>query len=216
MTLANPAQSHYRREASVVRLSATRSTPAKGNSVSSDYLLQRVARGEQNAMNECVDTFGGLIWSLARRLSPNSADAEDAVQEVFVEVWRFANRFDPQKASETTFVAMLARRRLIDRLRKHGRQPVEETIDEGLMSAPSAEHAAEVSSDVTRVAEAMQQMKPEQQQALQLSAWMGMSHADIAEKMGLPLGTVKSHIRRGLLTLRDDLGLAEQSGPNGT
>lgn len=179
-------------------------------------LLQRIARGEQAAMNECVDEFGGLIWSLARRLSPNISDAEDAVQEVFLEIWKFADRFDPNKASEKTFVAMLARRRLIDRLRKHGRRPVEESFEEAVSAAPSAQHAAEVSSDVDRVAQAMQQMKPEQQHALRLSAWMGMSHADIAEKMNLPLGTVKSHIRRGLITLREDLGISEDAVSTGT
>ena len=101
---------------------------------------------------------------------------------------------------------MLARRRLIDRLRRHNRQPVEEEFDDTLSIAPSAESAAEVGTDVARVAAAMAQMKPEQQQALHLSAWLGMSHAAIAEKMDLPLGTVKSHIRRGLLALREQLG----------
>ncbi|MEN7342789.1 MAG: sigma-70 family RNA polymerase sigma factor [Pseudomonadota bacterium] len=184
--------------------------------MSNEYLLPRIARGEQRAMNECLDQYGGLVWSLARRLCPNAADTEDAVQEVFVEIWRFADRFDPEKASETTFVAMLARRRLIDRLRKHNRQPIEEVLDDGELTAPSAESTAEVSSDAIRVAEAMQRMKPEQQQALQLSAWLGLSHADIAEEMDLPLGTVKSHIRRGLLMLRDDLGDWSDAGSTGT
>lgn len=158
-------------------------------------------------MVECIDQYGGLIWSLARRLTPEAGDAEDAVQEVFVEIWRHADRFDASKASETTFVAMLARRRLIDRLRKHNRRPVEESFEEGLTAAPAAQDAAMVSADVERVAVAMRAMKPEQQKALQLSAWLGLSHADIAARMDLPLGTVKSHIRRGLMTLREGLGI---------
>lgn len=174
-------------------------------------LLQRVAAGEQAAMRECIDEFGGLVWSLARRLSANPNDAEDAVQEVFMEVWRFAKRYDPDQSSETTFVAMLARRRLIDRLRKHNRQPLQESFEEGITAAPAAEQAAEVSVDVRRVREAMLQMKPEQREAVHLSTWLGMSHGDIAESMNLPLGTVKSHIRRGLMLIRDDLGLSGQA-----
>lgn len=179
-------------------------------------LLQRIASGDQTAVAQCIDQFGGLVWSLTRRLTPNEADAEDAVQEIFLEIWRFADRYDPSKASEATFIAMLSRRRLIDRLRKHKRRPEEELFDDAMTQAPSAEEAAEVGADVARVVEAMQGMKPEQQQALHLSAWLGMSHAAIAEELGLPLGTVKSHIRRGLLTLREDLGVDNVAASSGT
>lgn len=211
--VANRSGTLYRRSASVERFPPVLPTipeeePDERSSVTTQpepTLLERIAAGEQRAVNACLDQYGGLVWSLARRLSPNDNDAEDAVQEIFVEIWRHADRFDPSKASEATFVAMLARRRLIDRLRRHNRQPTEEEFDETLSIAPSAESAAEVRTDVARVAEVMAQMKPEQQKALHLSAWMGMSHAAIAEKMGLPLGTVKSHIRRGLLMLREQL-----------
>ena len=221
---ANGQETHYRRSAAVVRLSdrkpgtATRDLHAnKGASVSSELgLLQRVAAGDQGAVAACLDQFGGLVWSLARRLSPNEADAEDAVQEIFVEIWRFADRFDPAKASETTFVAMLARRRLIDRLRKHGRQPTEESYEDHLEHAPSAEEVAGLGTDVERVAAALETMKPEQQQAIRMSAWLGMSHSAIAEEMDLPLGTVKSHIRRGLIALREDLGAGETAQHSGT
>lgn len=179
-------------------------------------VLQRIAGGDQTAVAQCIDQFGGLIWSLVRRLTPNDADAEDAVQEIFLEIWRFADRYDPAKASEATFIAMLARRRLIDRLRKHKRRPTEELFDDSMTQAPSAEQAAEVGADVARVVEAMSDMKPEQQQALHLSAWLGMSHAAIAEELDLPLGTVKSHIRRGLLTLREDLGEQVAAHSSGT
>lgn len=221
---ANGRQTHYRRSAAVVRFSGRKTDIAsrdpnanKGASVSSESgLLKRVAAGDQGAMTACMDQFGGLIWSLARRLSPNEADAEDAVQEIFVEIWRFADRFDPAKASETTFVAMLARRRLIDRLRKHGRQPVEESYEDHHEHAPSAEEVAGLGTDVARVAAALEGMKPEQQEAIRMSAWLGMSHSAIAEEMDLPLGTVKSHIRRGLIALREDLGAGETAQHRGT
>ena len=221
---ANGRQTHYRRSAAVVRLSdrkagaATRKPhPNKGASVSSEPgLLQRVATGDESAIAACLDQFGGLVWSLARRLSPSEADAEDAVQEIFVEIWRFADRFDASKASETTFVAMLARRRLIDRLRKHGRRPIEESYEDHLEHAPSAEDVAALGTDVARVASALEGMKPEQQQAIRMSAWLGMSHSAIAEEMDLPLGTVKSHIRRGLIALREDLGAGETAQQSGT
>ena len=84
-------------------------------------ILQRVSQGDQASMSECLDTFGGLVWSLVTRRCPNRSDAEEVVQEVFLDVWKSAHRFDPDVASESTFIAMITRRRLIDRRRKLGR-----------------------------------------------------------------------------------------------
>jgi len=81
-------------------------------------VLRRIAGGDSAAVRECIDRYGALIWSLARRLSRSSPDAEDATQEIFLDLWRNAGRFDESKGSEKLFIAMLARRRLIDRLRK--------------------------------------------------------------------------------------------------
>ena len=86
-------------------------------------ILERVARGDPGAPAACIERFRGLVWSLARRLCANASDAEDAVQEIFIDVWKSASRFDPAIASETTFVAMIARRRLIDRGRRRMRRP---------------------------------------------------------------------------------------------
>ena len=73
----------------------------------SPALLPRVAQGDRAALNECIQRYGSLVWSLARRASPSASDAEDAVQEIFVEVWKSASRFDPRIAGESTFVAMI-------------------------------------------------------------------------------------------------------------
>src|ERR1043165_482447 len=89
-------------------------------------LLARVAGGDPRAVRDCIARYGGLVWSIARRFE--GADAEDAVQEIFLDLWKSAARFDPQIASEPAFVAMIARRRLIDRRRTRRRRPTTETI----------------------------------------------------------------------------------------
>ena len=83
-----------------------------------ESILERIAAGDANAVQECMDLYGNLVWSLARRFTRSAAEAEDAVQEVFLDVWKSAARFDAKRASEKTFVAMIARRRLIDLLRR--------------------------------------------------------------------------------------------------
>ncbi len=81
-------------------------------------------------MQDCLKTYGGLVWALAKRMLPNQNDAEDAVQDIFIDVWKNAERFDEEQSSETTFIAMLARRRLIDRLRKSNRQPNFDSLED--------------------------------------------------------------------------------------
>src|SRR5262245_63951716 len=93
-------------------------------------LLGRVAAGDQAAIRECIARYGGVVWSLARRFEARDGDAEDAVQEIFLDLWKSAARFDRQIASEAAFVAMIARRRLIDRKRTRGRRPTIDPVQE--------------------------------------------------------------------------------------
>ncbi len=93
-----------------------------GLSETTTAVLQRVAEGDPGAVNDCIEQFGGLVWSLARKLCPDRAEAEDAVQEIFVSVWKSAERYDASMGSEATFIATIARRRLIDRARKRQRR----------------------------------------------------------------------------------------------
>lgn len=173
-------------------------------------ILHRIAAGEAQAVQACIDRYSGLVWSLARRFCPSSADAEDAVQEIFLDVWRSAARFDPAVASETTFIAMIARRRLIDRNRRVGRNIGSlDAPDGGVQIADQSTPAAEtlgVDEDARRAAIALESLKPEQQRVLRLSIYQGLSHERIAEATGMPLGTVKTHVRRGLIRLREILG----------
>ena len=104
--------------------------------------LQRIAAGETEAVRECMDRYGGLVWSLARRFLYSSNEAEDAVQEIFLDLWKHAGRFDPNVAAEATYVAMIARRRLIDRVRKRtrgGNTTVQ--LEEDAINQPSREAA---------------------------------------------------------------------------
>jgi len=171
-------------------------------------LLPRVASGDTQAIAECIDRYGGLIWSLARRLLANAADAEDAVQEVYIELWKNAARYDVSVASETTFVAMIARRRLIDRRRKESRRIESDAVvidDLPLGTTNGGENQLELTDEAAHATAALQQLRPEEQKVLRLAVCQGWSHQLIAERLCLPLGTVKTHVRRGLIRVREQL-----------
>lgn len=171
-------------------------------------ILKRIADGDRNAVQDCMDNYGGLVWSIARKMLRNAEDAEDAVQEIFVEIWKNAERFDESKASEATFVAMIARRRIIDKIRFSSRRISADSLDDVLLEPfTRADKQMQVSVEAGQAAEAMRRLRPEQQQVLRLSIVQGMSHQEISEATGMPLGTVKTHARRGILQVRQDLGL---------
>ncbi len=175
-------------------------------------ILQRIASGDKTAVQDCLKTYGGLIWSLARKLSINQDDAEDAVQEVFIDVWKHAQRFDPLQASETTFIAMIARRRLIDRLRYANRRISTDSIEDMLVEPASRfDEKLQTTVEAREAVKALGTLRPEQQQVLKLSIIQGMSHQEISDATGMPLGTVKTHARRGLTLVREYLGLAGTS-----
>jgi len=171
-------------------------------------LLARVAAGDATAVREVIATYGNLVWSLARRF--DAANAEDAVQEIFVDLWKSAARFDPAVAAEVTFVAMIARRRLIDRKRSQRRRPTAEQVEE-LPAVADGTSGADVTADAARAARALDQLRPEQRQVLVLSTCHGLSHGEIASQTGMPLGTLKAHARRGLLSMRGLLGGGKES-----
>jgi len=165
-------------------------------------ILERVARQEPGAVDEMMKRFGGLVWSLARRTCPDATEAEDAVQEIFVEIWRTAGRFDSSIAGEATFVAMIARRRLIDRTRRRTRRPQSVALQESTSDPTPEDDRPEILEQAGVASEAFEQLRPEQQQVLRLAIHHGRSHEQIATTTGMPLGTVKTHARRGLIRLR--------------
>lgn len=164
-------------------------------------LLPRIAAGDQSAVATCVTEYGPLLWSLARRWASDHADAEDAVQEIFFDLWKSAARFDAERATERSFVVMVARRRLIDRLRKRSRQ-----LD--TMAWPDDFDVADPARDDDRIGDAvdaatlLEGLSPIQRQLLERHLLDGKTHDELAHETALPLGTVKSHIRRGLMRAR--------------
>jgi RNA polymerase sigma factor (sigma-70 family) len=165
-------------------------------------ILERVARQEPGAVDEMMSRFGGLVWSLARRTCSDPTEAEDAVQEIFVEIWRTAHRFDSSIAGEATFVAMIARRRLIDRTRRKTRRPQSVALQESAPDPTPIDDSTEIREQAGVASVAFEKLRPEQQQVLRLAIHHGRSHEQIATTTGMPLGTVKTHARRGLIKLR--------------
>lgn len=177
-------------------------------------VLPRVALGDAAAVDECLSRYGGLVWSLARRSAPSVSDAEEAVQDVFVELWRQASRFDASVAAEPTFVAMIARRKLIDRFRRRKSRPEIATAEQlAREPADPPEHCpVELADEAARAQQGLASLKPDERQFIQWSVCDGMSHAEVAERSGQPLGTVKSKIRRGLIRLREVVSPQPQAG----
>ena len=171
-------------------------------------MLQRIAGGDSAAVGECVAQYGALVWSLARRLSRSPADAEDATQEIFLDIWRSAARFDAAQGSDKVFIAMIARRRLIDRLRKTSAEPPMDPV-EALESVAWADPGttSETAHEAEAAARALAELRPEQRQVLELGLIHGLTQSEIATRLSMPLGTVKSFMRRGLIRVREFMNI---------
>lgn len=182
--------------------------PARESLEPSGPLLPAVAAGDRMAMESCLERYEGLVWALARRMLGSGSDAEDAVQEIFIELWRNAARFNPAAGSEPTFVATIARRRLIDARRRMARQPDLTPIDDPdtLDSAPEpSQPESRLDDDALRALGVLRSLPEDQRRMMEWSLADGLSHSEISERTGTPLGTVKSVIRRGLLRIREVL-----------
>ena len=174
-------------------------------------ILERVAEGDQAAVGDFISRYGDLVWSLARRYLGNHMDAEDAVQEIFIEIWNNAGRYDRNVASEVAFISTITRRRLIDRLRQFDRKPGMEPIDEMVGAAqPAVPTTLDDDAEVAQIERVLSDMEPKHRQILAMSLYQGYSHSEIAERLDMPLGTVKTRVRRGLIHVREQLRIAEE------
>lgn len=169
----------------------------------SDSLLHRIAAGDQSALEAFMDRYGPLVWSLACRFSSDETDADDAAQDALLAVWRSAGRFDPARSCEETFVAMIARRKLIERMRMQARSAMPNPAPTDLGMPASA--LIERSEDVVRAGQILADLRPDELRVIRMSVLQGLTHAEISARLGTPMGTVKTHVRRGLARVRDAL-----------
>jgi RNA polymerase sigma-70 factor (ECF subfamily) len=174
--------------------------------LSDEALVALLARSEQSALAELYDRYGRIAYGLALRVLRDEALAEDAVQEGFLDVWRTAARFMPERGKASTWILTLVHRRAVDVVRREERR-----------RADSLEHAPEqgggdVHEDAwlrlqrERVQEALKQLPDPQREALELAYYGGFSQSELAERLGQPIGTIKSRMFTGLARLRELLG----------
>jgi RNA polymerase sigma-70 factor (ECF subfamily) len=174
-------------------------------------LMQRVARDDESAIEELYARFGALVYQSARQVLRSRGETEDAVQEVFVRLWQTADRFDPQRAKLVTWVMLITRRHLIDRLRRQSARPERNAVDEGRFDggglparAETREPASEEASEGRERLRRQLARLPELQRTVIERAYLqGFSLREIAVQLDAPLGTVKSALSRGLAKLRE-------------
>ncbi|GIF64004.1 RNA polymerase sigma factor [Asanoa ishikariensis] len=170
--------------------------------ISHDELAERLRDGDEKALRTAYERHGAAVLYLAQRLLSNRADAEDVTQLTFVAAWAGRETFDPQRGTLLGWLLGIARRKAIDRIRSTVRDDrVTQTV-RAQLSAPDQAELPERVVDRLVVADELGRLPAEQRRTLELAFFDDLTHPQIAAVTGLPLGTVKSHIRRGLANLR--------------
>ena len=169
-----------------------------------DSILARKAAGEDGSFELLIEKYGNLVWSIGKKFLYRQSDVEDAVQEVFIAIWKSADKFDANKAKEITFVSMIARRRFIDHLRKISKHKNLESIDDDNSGHQLyKESILNESTDLQLIKNAIKSLDINDQELLNLSIYQGYSHSEISKLLNVPLGTVKTRIRRNLIKLKE-------------
>jgi RNA polymerase sigma-70 factor (ECF subfamily) len=180
-----------------------------------ESLVTRMAAHDQEALSSLYDRHRRVIYALALRVLRDAAEAEEVLTDVFLQAWRHAPGYDRSRGSVPAWLINLCRSRAIDRLRARGRREAAHSAlareDQGRAAAPSKagdgpEEEADLALKRRRIEAALGALSASQRQAIELAYYGGLSHTEIAERLGEPLGTVKTRIRQGLLTLRESLG----------
>jgi RNA polymerase sigma-70 factor, ECF subfamily len=188
-------------ERSTIRDTSLISGMANGATAIDDgTLLQRVRQGDQGAMAEVFDRYGRAVYSVALRILKDTGHAEDVMQEIFFQVWRNSDSFVQGRGSLGAWLVVIARNRSIDLLRR--RKPTDSVEDVVLASSTNLASEAEHNAMIEKVQKVLKDLPTEQQRSMELAFFEGLSHSEIAEKTGEPLGTVKTRIRLALITLR--------------
>lgn len=168
-----------------------------------DPLLRLIAHGDSGALSDLYDRTSSKLFGICVRLLGNHGEAEEVLQEVYLTVWKKAERFDPGKASPITWLAVLARNKAIDRLRRHrlATDPIESAGDVA-DDQPSALDVLERVEEQGRLNGCLEELDHQQREMIRAAFLDGATYPELAEREGVPLGTMKSWVRRGLLRLR--------------
>ena len=184
--------------------------------LSDEALVALVARGDETALAELYDRIGRIAYGLAFRVLRDERLAEDAVQEGFLTAWRTAADFSAERAKASTWLLTLVHRRAVDLVRREERrrvEPLPEDDRDAAATSPAAEEAAWLRFDRERVQEALQSLPDAQREAIELAYYGGFTQSELAERLGQPIGTIKSRMFSGLARLREllDDGATEGS-----
>ena len=183
-------------------------SPGDGQDVPPARLLRLVARGDEGAFEQIYDRLAGAAYGLIRRVVRDPAQAEEVTQEVMLEVWRTASRFDPDRGSAATWVLTIAHRRAIDRVRSTTASVArEQRVAEVEAPADFVADVVETNLERERVRRCLDGLTPLQRESITLAYYGGYSYPQVAGLLGVALGTIKTRIRDGLIRLRDCLGV---------
>jgi len=180
-------------------------------------LIRSIGAGSADALAGLYDRYASLVFGLAKRITGQAEDAEEVVQDVFAQVWKQATRYEGSRATVAGWIVMLARTRAIDRLRSRRARPDQAAAldPEGLppmsTSDPDPEQVALTAEDVRGVQGALQGLPDNQRSLVDLAYFEGLTHAEIAERTGIPLGTVKTRLRTAMMTMRATLASRPQA-----
>jgi RNA polymerase sigma-70 factor (ECF subfamily) len=183
-------------------LSGMRDTP--------EQRLARIASGDKRAFTELYDATSSRIYGMVRRLLVDPAQSEEVTQEIYLEIWQTASRYKPERGSAMSWMLTMAHRRAVDRVRASQSSRDRDTRvgirDFDREYDQVAEHV-EITLEGERVKRALQGLTELQRQAVELAYYSGLSHSEIAAELHVPVGTIKTRIRDGMIRLRDALGV---------
>jgi RNA polymerase sigma-70 factor (ECF subfamily) len=173
--------------------------------LSDEAVVAMLARSDESALAELYDRFGRVAYGLALRILRDERLAEDAVQEGFLAAWRNADRFIPERGKASTWLLTLVHRRAVDLVRRENRRRAEPLLVDGVdsPSSSSAEDDAWLRFERERVQSALKQLPDQQREALELAYYGGFTQSELAERLGEPVGTIKSRMFTGLARLRE-------------
>ena len=178
---------------------------------SHEQLLARVAQGDRAAFAALYDGTVHRVFGLIRRLLVDPAQSEEVAQEVYLEIWQTATRYEPTRGSAITWMLTLAHRRAVDRIRSAQASRERDSrigIRDFAREYDSVAETVEVKIESERVARALQKLTQLQRQAVTLAYFKGLSHSEVSALLHVPIGTVKTRLRDGMIRLRDELGVA--------